>query len=193
MANSIAMSSGHGLYIRGASGSPVPPYLDEVDCARAVVERVAEMLRANGVTIKTFHDNSSHDQSTNLNAIVSWHNKQSRELDVSCHFNAYQTTSKGMGVECLYKTQESLSQKVADGIANASGLINRGAKYRSDLKFLNSTTKPAILIEVAFVDSRTDADTYKAYFDPICEGIAQAISGREIEVAPPTEELPPLS
>jgi len=195
MADSIAISSGHGKYIRGASGSPVPPYLDEVDEARRVVERVAEILRGAGVTVKTFHDNTSHDQSTNLNTIVNWHNKQSRELDVSCHFNAYQTTSKPMGTECLYKTQEALAKKVADGIAGASGLINRGPKYRSDLKFLNSTAKPAILIEVAFVDSREDSDIYHEEFEPICQAIAEAVAGREIEegppIEPPEEELPP--
>src|SRR6188768_1155291 len=148
---SFAISSGHGRYIRGASG-----YLDEVDEARLVVERVAEMLHGAGVTVKTFHDNTSHDQSTNLNTIVNWHNKQSRTLDVSIHFNAYQTTSKPMGTECLYKTQEALASTVAKKVAAATGLPNRGAKYRSDLKFLNSTNKPAVLVEVVFVDSKAD-------------------------------------
>ena len=37
---SIVISSGHGLYVRGASG-----YIDEVDCARALVERIADYLR----------------------------------------------------------------------------------------------------------------------------------------------------
>src|SRR4249919_560047 len=113
----LAISSGHGKYIRGASGSPVPPYLDEVDEARRVVDRVAEILRGAGVTVKTFHDNTSHDQSTNLNTIVNYHNKQVRDLDVSVHFNAYQTTSKPMGTECLYVTQEKLANTVASKIA----------------------------------------------------------------------------
>ena len=50
---------------------------------------------------------------TNLNTIVNWHNKQTRELDVSVHFNAYETTSKPMGTECLYKTQEALAKEVS--------------------------------------------------------------------------------
>ena len=41
----ICISSGHGKYIRGASGSPVPPQLDEVDEARKVVEQIADELR----------------------------------------------------------------------------------------------------------------------------------------------------
>ena len=73
------------------------------------------------------------------------------------------------------------------------GLPNRGAKYRSDLKFLNSTSKPAVLVETVFVDSRADADAYNANFEDVCKGIAEALAGQtigEIE-PPPTEELPP--
>jgi hypothetical protein len=185
---SFAISSGHGKYIRGASG-----YLDEVDEARKVVDRIADMLVGAGISVKTFHDNTSHDQSTNLNAIVNWHNKQSRELDVSVHFNAYQTTSKPMGCECLYKTQEELSAVVARNLAEATGLPNRGAKYRSDLKFLNSTNKPAILVETVFVDSKADEAGYEDNFEEVCKGIAEAITGRELGDVepPPTEELPP--
>ena len=189
--------SGHGKYIRGASG-----YLDEVDEARRVTERTAEMLRSVGCTVKTFHDNTSHDQSTNLNAIVNWHNKQSRELDVSIHFNAYQTTSKPMGCECLYKTQEALASTVAKKLAAATDLPNRGAKYRSDLKFLNSTGKPAVLVETVFVDSKADETGYNDNFEEVCKGIAEALSGRSIgdveppdrprpRLPPPGEELPP--
>jgi peptidoglycan hydrolase-like protein with peptidoglycan-binding domain len=186
MASNIVISSGHGKYIRGASG-----YLDEVDEARRVVERTAEMLRSVGVTVKTFHDNTSHDQGTNLNTIVNYHNKQSRELDVSVHFNAYQTTSKPMGTECLYKTQEALAGTVAKKIAAATGLPNRGAKYRSDLKFLNSTSKPAVLVETVFVDSGSDEDAYNENFEEVCKAIAEALAGREIGDVEPPEELPP--
>ena len=180
MASSICMSSGHGKYIRGASG-----YLDEVDEARRVVERTAEMLRSVGVKVKTFHDNTSHDQGTNLNTIVNCHNKQSRELDVSIHFNAYQTTSKPMGCECLYKTQEDLAADVARNLAEATDLPNRGAKYRSDLKFLNSTSKPAVLVETVFVDSKADETAYNESFEEcakaspkLCRGDRSGTSSR---------------
>ena len=193
---SVAISSGHGIKIRGASGSPRPPYLEEVDEAIRVMNCTAEFLRGAGVTVKTFTDTTSTSQGQNLDAIVNWHNKQSRELDVSIHFNAYQQTSKPMGTECLYKTQEALAKSVADKTAAAGKLINRGAKYRSDLKFLNSTAKPAILQEVVFVDSSADADLYRANFDAICKALAEAIAGKAIDdgerppVKPPIE--PPV-
>jgi N-acetylmuramoyl-L-alanine amidase len=190
----FAISSGHGKYIRGAAGSPVPPYLDEVDEARKVVDRIAQILKDGGVTVVTFHDNTSHDQNTNLNTIVNWHNAQARDLDVSVHFNAYQTTSKPMGCEVLYVSQSSLASKVSQAIADAGHFINRGPKKRTDLFFLNKTHEPAILLEVCFVDSKVDADLYHQHFEAICHAIAEAISGEALTAPPdrpPESERPP--
>jgi N-acetylmuramoyl-L-alanine amidase len=185
----IVISSGHGLYVRGASG-----YLDEVNEARRVVDQVTAYLQAAGVPVKMFHDNTSHSQNENLNTIVNYHNAQSRDLDVSVHFNAYQTTSKPMGVEVLYVTQQKLAADVSLAIADAGDLINRGAKKRTDLFFLNNTHEPAILIETCFCDSRADADLYNANFDRICRAVVEAISGVEAPVEPPDEiETPPPS
>jgi N-acetylmuramoyl-L-alanine amidase len=178
----IVMSSGHGKYIRGASG-----YLDEVDEARRVVETTASFLRDMGVSVMTYHDDISDDQSENLNRIVDFHNAQSRDLDVSVHFNANATTSKPMGTECLYVSQEDLSREVSDAISTALGLPDRGPKYRGDLFFLNNTEEPAILIEVCFVDSSADAAAYELNFDDCCEAIAEALSGEET-LKPPESE-----
>jgi N-acetylmuramoyl-L-alanine amidase len=184
----ICISSGHGKYVRGASG-----YIDEVDEARKVVETVADFMRAAGVTVYTFHDNTSTSQNANLNAIVNWHNGKTRDYDVSVHFNAYSTTSKPMGTECLYVTQSSLASKVAAAMAEAGAFINRGGKYRSDLFFLNNTEEPALLLEVCFVDSQADTDLYHQHYDSICEAIAESITGREVPEEPtePPEPIPP--
>jgi N-acetylmuramoyl-L-alanine amidase len=172
----IVISSGHGLYVRGASG-----LIDEVDEARKVVPEVAKFLNAAGNTTVELHDNVSTTQSANLNWIVNHHNAEERDLDVSVHFNAYVPTDGGRGVECLYLTQQGLAEQVSLGISEVSGLINRGAHKRSDLYFLNGTTGPAILIEVAFVDAAADVEQYQQHFDAICEAIANAIA--------PTEEV----
>lgn len=172
----FAISSGHGKYVRGASG-----YLDEVDEARRVVERVAEALRALRQDVNTFHDDVSHSQNENLDRIVDWHNAQGRDLDVSVHFNAHQSTNQPMGTECLYVTQSTLAGVVADKIAAAGSLKNRGGKYRDDLYFLNKTEEPAILIEVCFVDSSADAATYEEHFTAICQAIAEAITARQMQ------------
>jgi|SRR5262245_3060884 len=179
----IVISSGHGKYVRGASG-----ILDEVDEARNVVNTVADMLTEIGSTVRVFHDNTSTSQNENLNRIVDYHNSQERDLDVSVHFNAYEDTTKPMGTECLYVTQEDLAGKISHAISGASGLINRGPKYRSDLFFLNNTEEPAVLIETCFVDSKTDADLYNEYTTAICWAIANALIGRSVEDPVPPQE-----
>ena len=133
--------------MRGASG-----ILDEVDEARRVVERVAEELRDRGVDVKTFHDDTSHSQNENLKTIVNYHNAQTRELDVSVHFNAFEQIDKPMGTEVLYVTQSALAGQLSAAIASC-GFINRGAKKRTDLYFLNNTEMPSVLLEICFVDS----------------------------------------
>ena len=170
----VVISSGHGLYVRGASG-----LIDEVDEARRVVPEVGKFLQASGNDVVEFHDDVSTTQNANLNWIVNHHNSQTRDLDVSVHFNAYMPTEGGRGVECLYLTQQGLAEQVSLGISEVSGLINRGAHKRSDLYFLNGTTEPAILVEVAFVDAAADVEQYQQHFDAICGAIANAIAPAE--------------
>ena len=179
---SIVISSGHGRYVRGACG-----IIDEVDEARRVVERVADGLAVRGVNVKVFHDETSHSQNENLDTIVNYHNAQTRDLDVSVHFNAYVETAKPMGTEVLYVTQSQLASQMATAIARC-GFLNRGGKQRSDLFFLNNTEMPAILIEVCFVDSEADCECYEDHFDAICITIANVLGGHidgEAEVPPP--------
>ena len=104
----IAISAGHSAKCRGASD-----ILDEFDENVRVVDQVAAELAAAGHSVVKFIDTTSTTQDTNLNRIVDWHNAQTRELDVSVHFNAYQHTSKPMGTECLYITQPELADDVA--------------------------------------------------------------------------------
>jgi N-acetylmuramoyl-L-alanine amidase len=169
----IVISSGHGLHVRGASG-----IIDEVDEARRVVERVADELQARGVDVKVFHDDTSYGQNKNLDTIVNYHNAQTRDLDVSVHFNASKNTSNPVGTEVWHVTQEALAAKLSASIAASSGLIDRGAKYSNDLFFLNNTEMPAILIEVCFVDSEADCECYDDQFDEICLAIAIAVRDR---------------
>src|SRR4029077_7008959 len=180
----IAISSGHAKNCQGASD-----ILNEVDEARKVVSKVADYMGDSCVGV--FNDNVSTTQNENLNAIVNWHNSKIRDKDVSVHFNAYQHTTKPMGTECLYVTQEDAAAEVSGGISAASGLINRGPKKRTDLFFLNKTNKPEILIEVCFVDSAVDAELYRRYFDELCAAISAAITGKAPEPTPPPS--PPVT
>jgi hypothetical protein len=186
----VVISSGHGKYIRGASG-----YIDEVDEARKVVESVADVLREMGVQVTTYHDDVSDDQSENLRRITDFHNAQgAHDLDVSVHFNAYETTSKPMGSEVLYASAEGMeiADETVDRICTASGLINRGPKERGDLAFLNNTNETAVLVETCFVDSRADCDIYANEYYAICRAIAEGITGEDAgDITPDPDPGPP--
>ncbi|WP_053346509.1 N-acetylmuramoyl-L-alanine amidase [Peribacillus butanolivorans] len=174
----FVISSGHAKIVRGASG-----YIDEVDEARKVVSKVADYLKELDCTVDTFHDNTSKTQRDNINKIVKYHNSKSRDLDVSVHFNA--GTKEIGGTEVLYYSDGNkvLAEKVSKAISEALGIKDRGAKKRTDLGFLKGTAKPAILIEVCFVDTKTNADAYKKNFNNCCKAIAETLSGEKLKEA----------
>jgi len=181
----IVISSGHSRFVSGAVG-----VLNEVTEARRVVPRVAQHLRSGGAQVTEFHDDVSRTQSANLGAIVSFHNRQTRDLDVSVHFNAFQRTDGPRGTEVLHRNQAALAARVSRAMAQAAGFINRGAKVRTNLSFLTRTKKPAILLEVCFVDSGADAALYNRHFEDICRAIAESILGVPVTASPSPE--PPL-
>jgi len=168
---SVAISSGHGARVPGAIG-----ILNEVREARRVVKRVAKHLREMGVTAHEFHDDDSATQGQNLDAIIGWHNRQKCDMDASVHFNAFMPTDGPMGTEVYYLSDSKAAKNVSKAIAAAGGFRNRGGKLGS-FAFLRLTKKPAILIEVCFVDSATDASLYETNFDAICRAIAEALAG----------------
>ncbi|MED3660868.1 N-acetylmuramoyl-L-alanine amidase [Ureibacillus sp. FSL K6-8385] len=167
----IAISSGHF-----GPGTGARDIIDEVTEARKVVDRVSYLLRNAGITVHKIVDNQSKTQSQNLNYLIAQHNAKKRDLDVSIHFNASgKRTDLPIGTEVLYRSDSmrAFAAKVSQSIAAASGLKNRGAKKRAELAFLRGTNKPAILIEVCFVNSTEDVRIYRAKFNDICEAIAK--------------------
>jgi len=172
----ISISSGHGLRVRGAAG-----ILDEVNEARRVTDRVAEILRAGGHTVNVFHDDGSTLVAQNINWLVAQHNGSERDLDVSVHFNAFRPTDGPMGTEVLHRAGDPvaaiLAARVSFAMAQAGGFRERAVQPRDNLGFLLNCRQNPILLEVCFVDSRGDADLYNQNFEAICQGIAQGLVG----------------
>ena len=178
--NQVNISSGHSINCQGAVD-----IINEVTEAKKVVDRVYDIIKASGKACYKYHDTSS-SSSQNLVNIVNWHNGFKDGVDVSIHFNAYTHTGKAMGTEVCYYSQPTLAKEVSKNIANAGGFIDRGAKQRTGLYFLKHTNKPAILIEVCFVDSVKDVELYKANFENICQAIAKSLIGQISTNAPAT-------
>ena len=183
----VAISSGHGKHVQGAVG-----IINEVEEARRVTNKVAEELNNRGVDVFVFHDDTSKNQGQNLQTIVDAHNGQVRDLDISVHFNAFEQREQPVGTEVWYVTQKELAAELSAAMADAGGFIDRGAKYTSSLKFLNSTHEPAVLLEVCFVDSEADCELYDKNFTAICDAIATVLGGAEVvPIDPPPEEITP--
>lgn len=173
MVKKYVISSGHGKYVRGAHG-----YIDEVDEARRVVNRVHQILKekydGEGYT---FHDNTSKSQSVNLKTITAFHNSKERAIDISVHFNAASATATG--VEVLHHgSHGAIASKLSKAMSKALGLVDRGQKIRKDLYVLKNTNRTALLLEVCFVSSKKDADAYIRNFEKLCQAIAKFVAAQ---------------
>lgn len=170
----ILISSPHGLHVPG-----VDNLINEVAEGRRAVQDVARLCRQHDSIESAFefHDDVSRTRNENLNAIIGWHNRLVRDLDVSVHFNAFKPTPNRRGCEVLYRNPENrgLAAAVSAAIAQAGGFRNRGAKKRTNLRFLNQANRPAILIEVCFTDSEEDVRLYKQNYEAIISAIASAL------------------
>jgi N-acetylmuramoyl-L-alanine amidase len=191
----IAISSGHGTRIRGARGDPVPPQLDEVDCAIDLMARIKDYLQTSGVEVQTYTDTVSTSQGENLDRIINWHNDSAfgggeHDYDLSIHFNAYSDPNAN-GTEMWWYSQEQLATELSAAVATAGGFKNRGAKWTDNLAFLNGTRERACLLEICFVTNTPDSEKYRAHTEEIAAAIAAVMSGEEVEQPPETEQPPP--
>jgi N-acetylmuramoyl-L-alanine amidase len=111
------------------------------------------------------------------------------------HFNAFEQREGPVGTEVWYISQKNLAAQLSAAMADGGDFIDRGAKYTDDLKFLNSTNKPAVLLEVCFVDSEEDCRLYEMNFTTIIEALADVFAEGEEEITepvpPPGEEIIP--
>ena len=172
----IGVSSGHGLHVAGAHTS----LANEVLEARRVTMDICQILREMpNLSIWEYHDNGSRNQNDNLNAIINWHNALECDLNVSIHFNAIDAISpNGIGTEVLFRNagERKIASQISTAIASASGLRNRGAKHRTNIRILNMVNKPIVLVEVCFINSDTDIRLYRQNYFAICNAIAKSIT-----------------
>lgn len=136
---------------------------------RKVVKYIKKYLKNCGVTVYDCTCNNGYNASDVLNKIVKKCNTHNVDLDVSIHFNSGAKDEKGngktTGTEVLIYSDYSKPKKEAQEIASTIaelGFTNRGIKVRPDLRVLNSTKSPALLVECCFVDDKDDAKVYNA-------------------------------
>lgn len=164
----IGVDKGHTVQNGGVCGAC--GLLKESVENRPVGNKVIEKLRILGHTVIDCSCDYSKDRDEQLVAIVKKANAQKLDIFLSLHLNA----GGGTGAE-VYTTNtsgaKSEAKKLIDTYCNRTGFKNRGHKY-AEFYVLRHTVAPAMLIEMAFVDTEAD---YKKWNDLGAELIANAI------------------
>ena len=177
----ITLHAGHNPKGKIACGAS--DYIDESAQARIMRKKIQAELKKKGITAYNTTVNNGKNQNDILVRIVQKCNQKVRSFDVSLHFNAWMHSPKDgktKGIEiCVYDKDSDIAKvaaKICKQVSTATGLANRGVKERKDLYFLKRTNKPAMLIEICFVDDQDDVKIYKANKDLIAKKIANVIA-----------------
>ena len=108
-------------------------------------------------------------------------NNNNVDYYVSIHANA----GGGIGTEVFtYGGREvSVARKILDNIV-ALGFRNRGIKDGSRLAVIRNTNATALLIEVCFIDTKSDVDLYrKIVAEIIANAIVKGLTGNTVNTA----------
>ena len=164
----IGVDKGHTVQNGGVCGAC--GLLKESVENRPVGDKVIQKLRVLGHTVIDCSCNSASNVDEQLAAIVKKANAQKLDLFLSLHLNA----GGGTGAE-IYTTNTSGAKEEAKRLIETyckrTGFRNRGHKYK-ELYVLRHTVAPAMLLEMAFVDTEAD---FKKWNDLGAELIANAI------------------
>lgn len=170
----ICIDMGHTKASTGAS-----KYLDELTEDRKIGKALISELQKRGHTVINTTPSDSVAYPTEINSRVSKANSSGASLFVSVHLNA----GGGTGTECLYykgdATGATIAGRISANVAKTLGITNRGAKPRTtEVGVICNTSMTAVLVEVCFVDSSTDAVAYKKVTPAaIATAIANGIEG----------------
>lgn len=163
----IVVNAGH---TKTGVGTGANGYLNESKETRKVAYELMKLLSdSNHIVIPAVYDASSN----NLKEAVAAANNNNADLIVSIHLNA----GGGTGCEAFTWKGEKVAQavKVCNNIA-ALGFKNRGVKDGSKLYVIKNTRCKAILIELCFVDNKSDYELYKKLgYTKIAQAIYNAI------------------
>lgn len=145
----------------------------EADVARMINQK---MLAIAKVTDTTDHSATSTDG--NLANITRNINNAPDGYHISNHLNAYKP-NKATGVEVLFGSvaQKALAAKMSKAIADALGIVDRGAKDGTWL-YLARNSKPnkkVLLIEWCFIDNQSDMKKLMANMDNAVNAVMKVL------------------
>ena len=172
----IGVNCGHT--VSGTPGCGAVGFLNESIETRNVGYEVMKELRKRGHTVYDCTNDNAQSTNGNLKAIIELANKQSLDLFLSIHFNA----GAGQGSECwTYGGRDwDEARKINHNLARL-GFKNRGIKDGSNLYVIRMAKAKTVLVEVCFVDTKSDAERYiKVGVSKIAAAICDGITGEKI-------------
>ena len=181
MAIKIYIDQGHNP-LNPNAGAEGNGYREQDIVYRIGVE-LAELLRANGgfeVRLSRPEPDTQlgSSNSTSLRLRVDDANAWGADYFISLHTNASSNPS-ATGSEAFAFSRPSpafsLGEDLLVGLANATGLRNRGMQVRTNLYVLRKTTMPAVLVELGFITDPDDARLMVERPDLFAEGLYNGI------------------
>lgn len=176
---------GHSINCRGARG-----YLDEVDVCSQVNKYVREYLKQVG---ECGVDCTSTSSTINgdLSYGVNKNNNNKSDYFISIHANA---TKGGTGSEVWVHPNTSLECKSkAINVCKklkSLGFTYRGIKSSSNLYELNRTNNKAMIIELFFLDNKSDCELYKKLgAQKLAKAIVEGLTGKSFSEQKPSNKL----
>lgn len=166
----ILLDYGHG----GTDPGAVYQGRREADDVLRIGQAVAKRLRAAGVAV---------DETRTTNKTMALEQRVKMELQkpydffLSFHRNAFKPEQATGAEVFVYRFTNKKSKPLADKIQHALvavGFRNRGVK-EADFYVLKHTRAPALLLEIGFIDHRTDNELFDAKFEAIVDGIVGAV------------------
>jgi N-acetylmuramoyl-L-alanine amidase len=173
----IAIDLGHGVgQDRGAEG-----IVTEESIINSVGSLVIAKLKALGHTVIETRPQYANSVSDSLIKRVDLANSNNVDLYVSIHANA----GGGRGTEVFtYRGQEVVQAREVLNNITELGFINRGIKS-SNLYVINKTEARAMLIEICFVDTKTDMELYNSIgAEKVANAIVEGLVGETVTIAP---------
>lgn len=150
---------------------------NEPDETRNVGKRLISYLKCMGNTVVNVTQDYANTRPESLQKRVKAANAQKLDLFVSLHFNIADGKSNGSEVYTYGGKKLPAAVRVLNNL-NKLGFKNRGIFDGSKLYVLKRTKAPAMLVEIAYIDSPTDMAIYKP--DAVARALAEGITGKKI-------------
>jgi len=170
----LSINCGHTT--KGPGYGAVSGSFKESQVTRAVGNELIRILKAKGHTVHNSTVNYADSQNAYLKRVVEMANGKNIDLFVSLHCNASAKHSAN-GVEVhTYKGRKLPEAVDTCNSLEDIGFRNRGIKDGSSLYVIKHTNAKAMLVEMFFLDNKTDQTLYnRVGYKGIARAIADAI------------------